>query len=457
MMRSGTHRAQRVILALSVLWFQSTAWAIFTSRIKANPISAVATVIGAPALTITALPLSTQVFSGKHFVIPVQVISNSGPLSTANLQISVVYQLFDASGNPLNGAVPEVVPVEFLQIDPSNSSRITGTAYIDRTDLNSIQFGGQLKYFFRVLQGAAGVYLGGGTAGTAAYPASAALSALLVQSGYTAAINTTFDAPISPAGSAAYAPDTFETDGLTGLLLGPGAITNAGTLEIENLDVARVPTGPGGTSPVVAYNFSLIGTSLQKSAQLVLSYPADLNGQIAGNGGNPLNLAPYWWDGASWRVLALPQIDTTLHTVTASLPPPAKGSVGKTVAAQTQSNSTQLGGAGEQFAESFALFAAGAATASSLRPTERIITPNGDGINDEAGFSGLTNGDEVHIFDVRGRRVRTLGVNDRCISLSASRCWDGRDDSGGIVASGVYIYQFTSQGDRVSGVIVVAK
>ena len=88
---------------------------------------------------------------------------------------------------------------------------------------------------------------------------------------------------------------------------------------MENLDVATLPGGPGGIRPVVAYNFSLLGTSLQKSAQLVLSYPADLNGQIADNGGNPLSLAPYWWDGVNWRVLGRPQIDTTLHTVTTNL------------------------------------------------------------------------------------------------------------------------------------------
>ena len=32
---------------------------------------------GTPALTIIALPLAPQVFSGKHFVVPVEVISSS--------------------------------------------------------------------------------------------------------------------------------------------------------------------------------------------------------------------------------------------------------------------------------------------------------------------------------------------------------------------------------------------
>ena len=83
---------------------------------------------------------------------------------------------------------------------------------------------------------------------------------------------------------------------------------------------------------------------------------------------------------------------------------------------------------------------------------ERIITPNGDGINDVAHFSGLVDGDIVHIFDVRGRRVRTINA-----STNSPTQWDGRNDGGSIVDSGVYIYQYESQGSRVSGVIVVAK
>ena len=149
---------------------------------------------------------------------------------------------------------------------------------------------------------------------------------------------TTFDSPVSPAGSASYVPDTFETDGLSGLLLGPGAVTNAGTLRrLKTLNVERVspPDSRRLKSAVVAYNFSLIGTSLQKAAR---SWCSELSRglkrtALPATGGNPLNLAPYWWDGVNWRVLARPQIDTTLHTVTAYLPPPAPGSIGKAVVA----------------------------------------------------------------------------------------------------------------------------
>ncbi len=83
----------------------------------------------------------------------------------------------------------------------------------------------------------------------------------------------------------------------------------------------------------------------------------------------------------------------------------------------------------------------------SFMPSERIITPNADTINDTVTFSSGI--DEVKIFDVRGRRMKTIP--------GPTPVWDGTDDSGAIVESGVYLYQFTAAGERVSGVIGVAK
>ena len=65
--------------------------------------------------------------------------------------------------------------------------------------------------------------------------------------------------------------------------------------------------------------------------------------------------------------------------------------------------------------------------------------------------------DDVHLFDVKGRRVRHITAPTAACEIPNTFCWDGKDDSGKIVESGVYIYQYTSQGERVSGVIAVAK
>ncbi len=47
---------------------------------------------------------------------------------------------------------------------------------------------------------------------------------------------------------------------------------------------------------------------------------------------------------------------------------------------------------------------------------------------------------EIVVYDVRGRLVRTL-VSGRVSAGYNEVVWDGRDDSGNRVASGVYLYQ----------------
>jgi len=98
----------------------------------------------------------------------------------------------------------------------------------------------------------------------------------------------------------------------------------------------------------------------------------------------------------------------------------------------------------------FALFPAGDLTAQNFRPLEKILTPNGDGINDFAFFSGLSGNFEIRLFDVTGRKVRT--IHD-------AAQWDGRDDDGHVVENGTYIYQFHSDisSDWVSGMIGIAR
>jgi hypothetical protein len=86
----------------------------------------------------------------------------------------------------------------------------------------------------------------------------------------------------------------------------------------------------------------------------------------------------------------------------------------------------------------------------ACRPVRKIITPAlRDGMNDEVEFENL-DGKEftIRIYDITGKRIRTLRNNP---------IWDGTDDDGDIVESGVYIYQLKVEGKVVSGVIAVAK
>ncbi len=91
-----------------------------------------------------------------------------------------------------------------------------------------------------------------------------------------------------------------------------------------------------------------------------------------------------------------------------------------------------------------------------VRLTPKIITPNGDGINDAANFI-FTNPDnetaEGMIFDLSGSVVRDNLPSSSTTSLT----WDGRDSSGCVVSGKVYIYQIKIGGKVFNGTVVVAK
>ena len=93
----------------------------------------------------------------------------------------------------------------------------------------------------------------------------------------------------------------------------------------------------------------------------------------------------------------------------------------------------------------------------------RVLTPNGDGINDESTITyDITNSTElaveIRIFDLSGRRVWS-----RAESQSSGRfhaVWDGRDDDDEVVPPGNYIFAIILAAgtgeEKVTGVVSVA-
>jgi hypothetical protein len=422
--------ARRLIAALLLLVSGpgSPVWgAIGFFSHGSTAISASATI--APIIfDIQADPLPTQAFFGKDVVIPVQVISHSGPIATRTVSVSMVYQLIDPSGAALGAPVsapvslvsPSAVHAQALSAAASGPTSLSGTVVIPASDLLAIQHGGGLQYVFQVQQGGS--------------------HTLLTQSGmkqmsgnlrflfpFTTMITDQVCQTMGPEGGRLDAPDLFEHDGKTSVTLPPGAVSSMGNLCIKQVDPANFPSGPGHAQPAAVYSITFDGGPLSQTAQINLSYPSDSLGNVSGLhvGGNDLSL---FWLGPedvpssdqSWHVLSRASVDTTLHTVS---------------------------GVSSHFS-TFALFASSSDNAAAaLRPSQRIITIHGDPKNAKASFgSGI---DEVKIYDVRGRRVKTL--------TGMTLEWDGTDDRGSVVESGVYIYQYTSQGERVSGVIAVAK
>ena len=88
----------------------------------------------------------------------------------------------------------------------------------------------------------------------------------------------------------------------------------------------------------------------------------------------------------------------------------------------------------------------------------RVITPNGDGLNDIMFFNTKVDGVTGKIFDIRGAKVADLltcpgpggdPFNHKCLY------WDGKV-TGKAVHSGIYIYDLNGQGHHFTGTAVVA-
>ncbi|MBN1898078.1 MAG: gliding motility-associated C-terminal domain-containing protein, partial [Spirochaetes bacterium] len=135
------------------------------------------------------------------------------------------------------------------------------------------------------------------------------------------------------------------------------------------------------------------------------------------------NMALFWWDGFEWRYIG-GSVNPSKNTVSASV--------------------SRL--------SLFALFSVDHLSKEAFRPKEKIITPNGDGINDIVYFGGGYGEFEIIIFDVNGREIRKINDLPQ---------WDGKDSRGKYVESGVYIYQanvpVNGKMELMSGTIAVAK
>jgi hypothetical protein len=96
-----------------------------------------------------------------------------------------------------------------------------------------------------------------------------------------------------------------------------------------------------------------------------------------------------------------------------------------------------------------------AAVALAVQMSGKIVTPNGDGINDTVAFTlpaNLTGSPRAEVYDVRGHRVANLAP----VSANQLR-WDGRDYAGRVVSSGVYLVQISEDAALWSGLVAVAR
>ncbi|MFC1521048.1 FlgD immunoglobulin-like domain containing protein, partial [Elusimicrobiota bacterium] len=142
------------------------------------------------------------------------------------------------------------------------------------------------------------------------------------------------------------------------------------------------------------------------------------------------NMGLYWNDGVKWVKLG-GKVDMVNHTVTKKIAHLGHFQLRKVARAQ-----------------GFLIDKSG--------QSHKIFTPNGDGWNDHVIFryenpEGLSV--DGKIYDLTGAYVAKLKQG----TASDSIMWDGKDDSGNTVRSGIYIFQIKAGGKLFNGTVVVAR
>ena len=181
----------------------------------------------------------------------------------------------------------------------------------------------------------------------------------------------------------------------------------------------------------LAYNFEMkdmagnIVHEFLKPVTIIINYSIT-NGKITNT--NILEpeaatkLALYYFDGAKWQQMAS-AVDTSTKTISATT------SHCSLYAAKVK---TSYGDKAYAYPNPF--------------------TPNGDGVNDTVGFYFDNSNSEqatITIFNKENKLVRTL--------TAINPIWDGKDDSGSLCRTGIYIYQLTVVGQQKRGIISLAR
>ncbi len=102
------------------------------------------------------------------------------------------------------------------------------------------------------------------------------------------------------------------------------------------------------------------------------------------------------------------------------------------------------------FRLAFAPPAAGRIAIGRFLAAPNPFSPNGDGKSDTTFFVFDLSRDAectLRLFDVRGREVRRLLDGAKLFAGEAKAPWDGRDDTGGVVPTGVYIAKLSASDD----------
>ncbi len=184
-------------------------------------------------------------------------------------------------------------------------------------------------------------------------------------------------------------------------------------------------------------------TRLAGAANLTMTYSIDSSGNVQIASLRPAlapataqDLSLFWWNGNGW-IQAYGKVQTLSDSISVQTP-----FLGK-----YQLRLAQVPGG-------FAFDPSGL--------SNKFITPNGDGKNDNAVFNFANpqfSSVSGKIFDLQGRYIADMSAPSGGCAGGPGQClmWDGRGSNGTIVSGGVYVYQLSGGGTHYNGTIVVIK
>ncbi|MEW6555867.1 MAG: lamin tail domain-containing protein [Elusimicrobiota bacterium] len=193
----------------------------------------------------------------------------------------------------------------------------------------------------------------------------------------------------------------------------------------KEIEIAASWRAAGG-KPVCVFEFTP-SVVFKKPAMLSLLYfDVDNNGIVekidgTSTGLQESNLRLYYYDGLEWRYVG-GKVNTTNNTITAAI---------------------------NHFTY-YALFPVGILP-EKPEAKEKFLTPDNIGPvgTETLNFQAQTEIKKIELYDITGKKIRTL--NDVA-------SWNGRDDDGNPVESGIYIYRVETVTGKVNtGAVVVAK
>ena len=96
-------------------------------------------------------------------------------------------------------------------------------------------------------------------------------------------------------------------------------------------------------------------------------------------------------------------------------------------------------------------------TSDQDSPTLAANYPNPFNIETHIAYSLPKSGNvRLNIFNIRGQRVRSLVQEYQRVGFHTAR-WDGRDDLGAVMGSGVYFLLFLTDTHQLSGQMILQK